>query len=255
MTSSPDPEKVVLDLADGDHEIFSKDSLLGQHSCFWFANFLSKPCVGAIDTSIGEGKKITDVIVTARKSNNDERDIVLLKDIWLTSLVRGPWKESFLPIWNERLQVESRQAALLTQLRQDPHFEWNAKVFIRDLIKYDDHAARRLNETDRVFYLGMPYFTPLLVQALLALPFARSDLESELKKLLKRVEDAGEELCSANHLAPLYQLAFGINRSDFKEQKFKGLNNLTPAGLPSPTAPTQPAKEHKKKGGQRISTK
>ena len=251
VSSVPASEQVILDLADGDHEVFSKDFLLGQHSSSRFANLLSNPCVGAIDTSIGDGKKLTDVLVTARKPDSHERDIVLSKDIWLTSLVRGPWKESFLPIWNERLELESTHAALLAKFKQLPHFEWNVKVFIRDLMIYDEHAARRLNETDRVFYLGVPYFTPSLAQALLALPFARSNLRGELNKLLKRVEDAGEELCSANHLAPLYQLAFDMNWSDFKEQKFKGLNNMTPTGPPSP-APTQPGTENKKKGGQQI---
>lgn len=34
VSSIPDPEKVVLDLADGDQEVFSKDFLLGQHCKF-----------------------------------------------------------------------------------------------------------------------------------------------------------------------------------------------------------------------------
>lgn len=56
---------------------------------------------------------------------------MLTDHIWITSLVRGPHREDFLQIWNERRGVEAHRTAMLDDLNAVPGFRLHRVITIQ----------------------------------------------------------------------------------------------------------------------------
>lgn len=84
----------------------------------------------------------------------------------------------------------------------------------------DKNSQDRLQNTQHEFYLGKPYFDSGTVAKILKLPVGTTDLDGELRKLAKRKTDRreGDELCASHDLAPLFQVAFGIEWKIIKNE-------------------------------------
>ncbi len=210
-------EKVAIRLESGGKEVLSKQYLLGY-----------------IQAKIDEGTRLTEIIITALSSDYQEKQIRLTKDVWMISLIRGPWKESFIKIWDERGPIEFQRSLQLDALKQVPGFDHNSKVLVRDLKRYgrELEASTRIHSTAHQYFLGAPYFTEALVATILQLPIGRTDLAGELAKLYNRKvqDDEDDQVCAAHELGPLYETAFNLKYDDFKNQ-FRTVSSFPIAGL------------------------
>ena len=209
--------KIVLQLANGEKVVTSTHSLLGY-----------------ILPNINSGTKITDIVVHGSDSDNKAQPIPLTEDVWISQLLQGPWKQPFLRIWNELGPIEVQRSIQLESLKEVPHFEYNAKIFIRDLRRFqrDGEAWSRINETSHPYFLGPPYFSESLVERILQLPIRRTQvpgqlaedthLAAELAKLHKH-NDCGDDVCRPCHLKviPIYEIAFDLKYAEFEEQVHK----------------------------------
>ncbi|PGG99539.1 hypothetical protein GX51_06279 [Blastomyces parvus] len=79
-------QRVVLDFGNQTTETYSKDYLLG-----W------------IRAELGNGKSPDDIWVTSLTSRHRPLDNRLTQDVWTRNLIRGPWKDVFLPLWTEAI--------------------------------------------------------------------------------------------------------------------------------------------------------
>lgn len=154
-------------------------------------------------------------------------------DVWMTSLLRGPWKEEFQQIWETRKRITVQRNSALEELNTIPGFADRTKKFIRDLRYFgrDQEAQNRLNDTKREYYLGGVYFNNSTVKKILELPVGSGTLKSELEKLSKRKMDRGEgeELCASHDLPPLYEVALGLDWKKLKNDDL--LNDMSNLGL------------------------
>ncbi|KAL8884408.1 MAG: hypothetical protein Q9215_007536 [Flavoplaca cf. flavocitrina] len=216
-------DQVILDLGKGKQETYSKEYLLG-----W------------IGAEMRKGVRITDIVVESIDNQGKIRKVLLTSEIWITSLIRGPWKGSFVPLFQEGQAKIIEKNAALDNLKKDPRFELAAKLFIRDLKTFgsDPKAQDRLMRTGSKFYLGEPYFSKDGVEMIKKLPVGQNTLAEELDKLWdkKTKTGANDEICASHDLAPLYGAALGIDwktlRSDTKA--LMDITNLSLEGEKKP---------------------
>lgn len=125
-----------------------------------------------IQAQAAEGKDITDIEVQAITQRGRPIKFLLKPNVWMTSLLRGPWKDSFEAIWDERKGISLQRSEALASLQDLPEFNRRAQIFIRDLKCFgsDSRAQERLQHTKHEFYLGLPYFDEKTVARMLALP-------------------------------------------------------------------------------------
>ena len=166
------------------------------------------------------GRDLTDIQVTALTKNKRPVEIALTDDVWLTSLLRGPWKNDFQALWETNQSRQYKKRMALDELKREPGFEIASKLFIRDLRCFgnDTNAQTRLNGTNHGFFLGQPFFTPATVDKILSLPFGSSTVKQELQDLAQRKTSAEHqtEICVSHDLAPLFEVAFVL---DWKKLK------------------------------------
>ena len=126
--------------------------------------------------------------------------------------------------------VKERADEALTKLKDVKNFDYNAKIFLRDLHNFEsEDARRRIENTMHTYYLGKPYFSDDTVERILSLPFRASTVERELEALYQAKGDGKSTFCAAHHLAPLPEAAFEMRYLDFKGQTFRKLDKLVPA--------------------------
>ena len=133
-------------------------------------------------------------------------------------MVRGPWKDAFAPLWQKYTIVTSQRQSAVAQLRREnTKFGDSCQSFIYDLRTYGSKGSRaRLDETGHEFFLGQPYFEPLIVEAILGLPTIQGSVSDQLQSLKEKLSDG--EMCAAHHLAPIYEAALGFSwNKDLKE--------------------------------------
>jgi hypothetical protein len=150
------------------------------------------------------------------------KEITLTDAVWQTSLLRGPWKEEFQKLWElSKIAICQRNEAL-DQLHQIPDFTEMAKQFIRDLRCFggDVKAQARLNDTKHEYFLGGKYFSPSTVAKILQIPVGNSSVKEELEKLSRRKVEREQqnEICAAHDLAPLFEIAFGLDWTTLKNE-------------------------------------
>lgn len=150
----------------------------------------------------------------------------------MTSLLRGPWKDSFEAIWDERKGISLQRSEALASLQDLPEFNRRAQIFIRDLKCFgsDSRAQERLQHTKHEFYLGLPYFDEKTVARMLALPVGDESLGEKLRSLVERKKerDQLDELCASHDLAPIFQYALDIKYDEkVKENVLADLANLS----------------------------
>jgi hypothetical protein len=230
--------KVILNLGGSKVETFSKDYLLSEIADFTFDFYITSSteadCVtGWITSQVLEGKDVTDITVCTLTRNQRPKEVLLTDDVWMTSLLRGPWKEEFQQIWETRKRITVQRNSALEELNAIPGFADRTKMFIRDLRCFgqDQEAQNRLNDTKHEYYLGGVYFNNSTVKKILGLPVGNGTLKSELEKLSKRKMDRGEgeELCASHDLSPLYEVALGLDWKKLKNDDL--LRDMSSLGL------------------------
>lgn len=173
----------------------------------------------------------TDISVESISSAGKLQNVLLTSDIWLTSLVRGPWSSAFRDFYEQGKTMTIQRTSALEELREESDFEVKSKLFIRDLQTFssDRSAQDRLQNTNHQFYLGQPYFDSQTIQKILALPMGNANLGIELDNLVQKKAENNEanEICASHDLAPLFGAAFGIDWKNFKKDILKEIGNLS----------------------------
>ncbi|KAG5292683.1 hypothetical protein I7I48_04843 [Histoplasma ohiense] len=202
INALPEDDKVTVDLGTGKSEIFSKNYLL----------------------EIEAGKFIDDVVVTSITPRGLPVHTRLDHDVWTKSLLPGPWKNEFLPIWNKAMEITVTATDSLNSLRNVyPTLHNNSKVLLRDMKLFgsSSESRQRLLSTQSQFCLGEPYFSASAIGDILKLPAVNSTLDEALNGILERKKQRGEdeEICAAHDLAPCFERAFGIDWATVRKEK------------------------------------
>lgn len=80
-----------------------------------------------------KGKDLTRIAVQALAKNKRPVDFTLSKEVWMSSLLRGPQKSEFQVIWDMEQQIQVQRFMALDYLFREPNFAESAMSFIRDL--------------------------------------------------------------------------------------------------------------------------
>lgn len=173
--------------------------------------------VGWIGSQISDLKRPTDIVVQSYREDGTYIDINLTADVWQHSLLRGPWKDAFAPIWEKYItQQVARDEEIDMLANENSDFRHQCRNFIQDLRAFGtNRAARgRLEGTGHEFYIGKPYFDDAVRDRLLALPTQGSTLEAELRALARK--RAGSTICASHDLAPLFESALNVQWDNTK---------------------------------------
>src|SRR5277367_319241 len=146
------------------------------------------------------------------------KKVALTAEVWQHSLVRGQWKDDFLPLWNDYNRVRGGRESILAALSRDiPNFTQACQNFIHDLRTFGGNKSRqRLDGTGHEFYLGLPYFNSETRERLLKIPTKNGTLETDLRQLA--VKRSGGDICAAHDLSPLYEAILGVQWDKLKEK-------------------------------------
>ncbi|KAK7746208.1 hypothetical protein SLS62_009424 [Diatrype stigma] len=207
-----DENTMVTLRVEKDFVTFTQDYLIGKEGLHYLLDIMTYTSIGWITAQLADLRPLTDICVQHYTTNGTLMEVQLTADIWQHSLIRGPWKNSFAPIWNEyHRQQCAREDTLETIAARDPKFRQNCKNFIYDLrtFGYNKRAQARLDKTGHEFYMGSPYFNEDVRAQLLDLPVSRvGTLDQVLRALaMKR---AGSTICASHDLAPIFESALGI---------------------------------------------
>jgi len=202
---------------------------------------------GWIDSQLYDSKPLTDITVQTFGGDGVMKRVQLTAEIWQRSLIRGPWKDSFLPLWNEYNGIRSSREAILATLSSEvTGFTQACQNFVHDLRTFggDKGSRQRLERTGHEFYIGTPYFSSSTREKLLKIPTRNGTLESDLRALS---EKRSAELCAAHDLSPLFEATFGVSWDKTRNKGFtlhQQMGGLTIQGEPSKV------KQIAKKGSQ-----
>ena len=131
-------------------------------------------------------------------------------------------RKSFRSFGSSAKLPSTKETKHLTQLHQIPDFTEMAKQFIRDLRCFggDVKAQARHNDTKHEYFLGGKYFSPSTVAKILQIPVGNSSVKEELEKLSRRKVEREQqnEICAAHDLAPLFEIAFGLDWTTLKNE-------------------------------------
>lgn len=134
-------------------------------------------------------------------------------------------------VWNESGLIPPERVKHLTRLAIDhPHFEYNALVFIQDLVfstvskrtRREKRVSRnQLISVHRPFYLGRPYFSDEVVVGILNTPLEEYTLSDVLNVLSRQVRCTGKPhgLPEIRNLVPLFLYAFGWTLDSVPEER------------------------------------
>ncbi|OJJ69879.1 hypothetical protein ASPBRDRAFT_66942 [Aspergillus brasiliensis CBS 101740] len=219
ISALPDSEKMTLDLGQGRYETFSVSYLIG-----W------------IMAEAEKGTPLHNIVVTSFTPKGRPSNLVLDRDTWTRSLLRGPNKNQFFDIWTKYSESAVRRTDALDKLHRDyDYFDKNAKVFIRDLKLFGSKpdSRTRLLGTRHRYFLGEPYFSSALVGLILVLPLQTTTVQGHLDDLIKKKATRGqeEELCASHDLAPIFLRAFSLDWDAIKKQNLTIMRNKDPHGL------------------------
>jgi hypothetical protein len=148
------------------------------------------------------------------------KKVKLTESIWQHSLIRGPWKDTFLPIWQKfNDAVVSRRQSLGILSRENSNFYQNAQLFIKDLNGFakDSNSRARLEGTGHVYYIGEPYFKQDEVEAILGMKTTNGTVQLDLAQLAAKKSATYDSICAAHDLSPIYEMAL-----NFKWDKASG---------------------------------
>ncbi|KAJ5902338.1 hypothetical protein N7495_002866 [Penicillium taxi] len=193
IAEMPIEELVTITLADGERRTFNKEYMLE-----------------LIRSRFSSARPLTEIELQTF-ANGELVKTKLTREIWEGSLVRGPWKDSFLEIWTLYLRTASFRATQLAKLRKKyPNFNQNCIQFIQDLHTYERQGSQtRLAQTGHEFFLGPPYFEGKMVQQILELRTMSGTINDELQTLKTRVSST--DICASHDLSPIFEAAFGIS--------------------------------------------
>lgn len=134
-------------------------------------------------------------------------------------------------VWNESGLIPPERVKHLTRLAIDhPHFEYNAPVFIHDLVfstvlgttrRERRFSRNQLTSVHRPFYLGRPYFSDEVVAGILNTPIEEYTLLDVLNVLSRQARCTGKPhgLPEIRHLIPLFLYAFGWTLNSVPEER------------------------------------
>lgn len=196
-----------------DFVTFTRDYLLGNAGVFSVKRIImTNIFVGWISAQLAELRILTDICVQHYNADGTLNEVQLTAEIWQHSLIRGPWKDAFAPIWDEYIRQQCEREAMLEVIgREDPNFRQNCQNFIHDLRTFGTNrgAQARLEKTGHEFYMGNPYFNNHVRAKLLSLPVSKmGTLEQVLRNLVS--ERHHRTLCASHGLAPIMEFALGI---------------------------------------------
>lgn len=160
---------------------------------------------------MSENKLPTKIYVQNYDAEGRLQDIALTAETWQQSLLRGPCRSDFAPLWDESLRIQARQEEMLESLSTSvPQFRESCQKFIHDLRTFGGNKGSRdrLEGTGHEFYLGLPYFDGKTTDEILKLPTRLGTLEDDLKALSKKRQDG--TMCAAHDLSPIFEFVFHI---------------------------------------------
>jgi len=191
-------------------------------------------------------KRPTDIVIQSHRPDGTAVEVPLTPEVWQHSLVRGPWKDAFAPIWDKHMQDQVAREAEIDQLASEyPAFRQQCRDFIQDLRTFGSNkgARSRLEGSGHEFYIFKPYFDDTIRDRLLALPTQAGTLESELRNLAQKRD--GDTLCASHDLAPLLESVLNV-----RWDKARGAATLGPLPSVGTLSLRNKAKVVVKKGSQ-----
>ena len=152
--------------------------------------------------------------------------MALTRDIWESSLVRGPWKDAFNGYWQRFIfTIKSRESQLAGIRNENPNFTQKCKEFICDLRTYRNPGSHnRLDQTGHEFDLGLPYFEQETVSKLIQLSTMNGTLADELRLSNKRMS---AEICASHDLSPIFEAALGVSWDKVREKALTTQHKMT----------------------------
>jgi hypothetical protein len=201
-----------------------------------------------IDSQLNDSKPLTDIVVETFGQYGVMEKVRLTAEIWQRSLIRGPWRGAFLPLWNEYNRVRNAREAILSSLSSEvTGFTQACQNFIHDLRTFggDKGSRQRLEGTGHEFYLGSPYFSTSTREKLLKIPTKKGTLETDLRALSDKRR--GGEICAAHDLSPIFEAILSVS---WDKSRNKGVAiNQQMGGLSIQGEPSK-VKQIAKKGSQ-----
>ena len=212
LADLPEDEKVVIEVDSGESFAFSREYV----TC----RFLVPACFQSltsytawVNSQAQDGKDLTEIKVTTIDNCGFPTDVQLNRYVWQRSLIRGPWKQDFLSLWDQYVRLTNEREATIAQLcLNNPAFTQNCINFIRDLQYFDSEksARDRLESTVHQFYIGKPYFDNQTVGVILKMRSVGGTLESQLQTLAAKQTGNGS-VCASHDLSPVYQSYLGVS--------------------------------------------
>lgn len=188
-----------------------------------------------IDSQIQDGRSLTEIKVTTIDDRGFPTNVQLDRHVWQRSLIRGPWKQEFVSLWDQYTRYTDERESTIARLRlENPAFTQNCLNFIRDLQYFDsEKAARdRLENTAHQFYIGEPYFNSQTVKVILQMRNVGGTLESQLQALATKQAGNGS-VCASHDLSPVYQSYLGVSWDKEKSKATSGQFTMSKSELSS----------------------
>ncbi|OAQ61981.1 hypothetical protein VFPPC_07321 [Pochonia chlamydosporia 170] len=168
--------------------------------------------LGWIESQLTDLKNPTEVTVHSIGPSGISQPVQLTADIWQRNLLRGPWKEPFIRIWDDFIRAESKKEEMLSEIMtNNPRFHQGCLEFIYDLRNYGNNkgSRARLEGNGHKFYIGAPYFDDATRDRILQLPNYCGTLQLALEDLERK--RSGSSICASHDLSPIFESALGVS--------------------------------------------
>ncbi|RYP64671.1 hypothetical protein DL769_006579 [Monosporascus sp. CRB-8-3] len=176
-----------------------------------FATFTKEYLLGWIGAQLADLRSLTDIRVQYCTSDGMMGEVQLTDDVWQHSLLRGPWKSTFAPIWDDYIRLQCERETMLEKMTTEfPEFYQKCQNFVHDLRTFGaNKGAQARPAVTHEFYIGSPYFNDSMRAQLLSLPVSKmGTLEQVLRDLAMKRQNS--TICASHDLAPIFEFALGV---------------------------------------------
>ncbi|RYP70419.1 hypothetical protein DL771_005460 [Monosporascus sp. 5C6A] len=177
-----------------------------------FATFTKEYLLGWIGAQLADLRSLTDIRVQYCTSDGMMGEVQLTDEVWQHSLLRGQWKSTFAPVWDDYIRLQCERKTMLEKMTTEfPEFHQKCQNFVHDLRTFGANkgAQARLEQTRHEFYIGGSYCNDSMRSQLLSLPVSKAGtLGNVLRNLAMKRQDS--TICASHDMAPIFEFALGV---------------------------------------------